>query len=367
MTVPFLDLRAAYLELKTEIDSAIANVLDSGRYILGPEVEIFEAEWASYCNARYAAGVGSGLDALTLTLRALGIGPGDEVIVPSNTFIATWIAVLAVGAFPVAVEPDPITYNINPAKIPEKITPRTRAIIPVHLYGLPADLDSIISIARYHDLYVIEDAAQAHGALFNGSRIGSHSDAACWSFYPGKNLGAFGDAGAVTTDNALLHQKLLTLRNYGSRTKYVNDDVGQNSRLDPVQASVLRVKLRYLDDWNARRQKVASTYLSRLSDSGMLLPINRSSNSLSSCHLFVVQCDRRDALRAHLEQAHIETLIHYPIPPYRQAALKDIPLPPDVGSTTDYLSSRILSLPIGPHITACHVDQVVASINSFYC
>ena len=270
MKVPFLDLRAAYLELKPEIDAAIARVLDSGWYILGPEVEAFEAEWAEYCGASHAVGVGNGMDALTLALRALQIGPGDEVIVPSNTYIATWLAVSAVGATPVPVEPDLATYNIDPALIPAAITPRTKALLPVHLYGQPADLDPILAIARQHNLAVVEDAAQAHGARYKGCRIGAHGDVVCWSFYPGKNLGALGDAGAVTTNRADLADRIRVLRNYGSREKYVNELQGVNSRIDPIQAAVLRVKLKVLDEWNARRCRIAALYSQELASLSLI-------------------------------------------------------------------------------------------------
>src|SRR6056297_3919445 len=265
--IPFLDLRAAYLELKFDIDTATARVLDSGWYILGPEVEAFEAEWAAYCEARHAVGLANGLDALTLSLRALEIGPGDEVIVPSNTYIATCLAVAGVGATPVPVEPDPATHNIDPARIEAAITPQTRAILPVHLYGQPADMDPILGIARRHGLRVIEDAAQAHGARYKGKRIGAHGDIVCWSFYPGKNLGAMGDAGAITTDDPDLAERISLLRNYGSRQKYVNEEAGINSRLDPVQAAVLRVKLKVLDEWTERRRKLAAAYTEGLVES----------------------------------------------------------------------------------------------------
>ena len=259
--IPFLDIGAAYREIKPEIDAAMQRVLDSGWYILGPEVEAFEAEWAAYCGSAHAVGLANGLDALILALRALDVGPGDEVIVPSNTYIATWLAVSAVGARPVPVEPDPATHNIDPARIAAALTDRTTAILPVHLYGQPADLDPIMAIARAHGLAVVEDAAQAHGASYKGRRIGAHGDIVCWSFYPGKNLGALGDAGAITTDNPDLAERIRVLRNYGSRVKYVNEVQGANSRLDPLQAAVLRVKLGHLDAWTERRRALAAHYL----------------------------------------------------------------------------------------------------------
>ena len=299
MKVPFLDLHAAYQELKPEIDAAIARVLDSGWYILGPEVEAFEAEYAAYCQAKHAIGVANGLDALHLALLAMGVGPGDEVIVPSNTYIATWLAVSQCGATPVPVEPLEATYNIDPARIEAAITPRTKVILPVHLYGQPADLDPILAIARKHGLRVLEDAAQAHGARYKGRRIGAHGDAVAWSFYPGKNLGALGDSGAVTTDDPEIADRIRVLRNYGSREKYVNEVKGFNSRLDPIQAAVLRVKLRVLDDWNARRSVIAQKYLEELAESRLVLP-QVPEWTTPVWHLFVVRNPDRELLQAEL-------------------------------------------------------------------
>ena len=264
MKVPFLDLAAATEEIRGEIDASVKRVLDSGWFILGEEVSAFEAEWARYCEADHAVGVGNGLDALVLALRALNVGPCDEVIVPSHTFVATWLAVDAVGAKIVPVEPDWPTLNIDPDRIAEVITDRTRAIIPVHLYGQPADLDPILDIARRHGMHVVEDAAQAHGARYRDRKIGSHGDVVCWSFYPGKNLGALGDAGAITTDSPELADRIAAMRNYGSRKKYLNEEYGVNSRLDPIQAAVLRTKLRHLEDWTERRRKLATAYIAGL-------------------------------------------------------------------------------------------------------
>ena len=262
--IPFLDLRASYLELKTALDSAFQRVMASGWYILGEELKAFEAEFAEYCNVKYCVGVGNGLDALHLILRAMDIGQGDEVIVPSNTFIATWLAVSYAGATPVPVEPDEATYNIDPSKIEAAITEKTKAIMPVHLYGQPADMDPILKIAARHHLKVIEDAAQAHGARYKGKRTGSLGDAAGFSFYPGKNLGAFGDGGAVTTNDSTLAERVRRLSNYGSQVKYAHDVKGFNSRLDELQAALLRVKLRHLDAWNGRRRQIAAQYLRKL-------------------------------------------------------------------------------------------------------
>lgn len=359
MKIPFLDLRAAYLELKPQIDAAVARVLDSGWYILGPEVEAFEAEWAAHCGAKHGVGLANGLDALTLALRALDIGPGDQVIVPSNTYIATWLAVSGVGAIPVPVEPDPATHNIDPARIEAAITPHTRAILPVHLYGQPADMDPILEIARRHGLRVIEDAAQAHGARYKGRRIGAHGDIVCWSFYPGKNLGALGDAGAVTTDDAALAERVALLRNYGSRQKYVNEEPGVNSRLDPVQAAVLRVKLEALDDWTARRRAVAGVYAQGLADTGLILP-HVPDWAEPAWHLYVVRSPDRDGLQARLGQAGVGTLIHYPIPPHMQAAYAGMGIAPEALPLARQLADEVLSLPIGPHLQ--EAEAVVGAV-----
>lgn len=361
MKVPFLDLHAAYLELKPEIDSAIASVLDSGWYILGPEVEAFEAEWATYCEAKYAIGVANGLDALTLALRALDIGPGDEVIVPSHTFIATWLAVSAVGATPVPVEPDLFTYNINPELIEAAITSQTRALLPVHLYGQPADMGSILRIARRHKLRVIEDAAQAHGARYKGRRIGAHGDIVCWSFYPGKNLGALGDAGAVTTDDAVLAERVALLRNYGSPKKYVSQEAGVNSRLDAVQAAILRVKLKVLDEWIARRSEVAKCYTEGLVDTGLLLPQVPAWGE-SAWHLYVVRAPNRDELQARLAEANIGTLVHYPIPPHTQAAYVGLKIAPKALPLACTLANEVLSLPISAQLSLDGVEYINSQV-----
>lgn len=357
MKVPFLDLHAAYLELKDELDGAYRRVMDSGWYILGPEVDAFEAEFAAYCEAAQCIGVASGLDALHLVLRALGIGPGDEVIVPSHTYIATWLAVSQTGATPVPVEPNARTFNIDPARIEEAITPRTRALLPVHLYGQPADLDPIMELARRHGLKVIEDAAQAHGARYKGRRIGGHGDAVAWSFYPGKNLGALGDGGAVTTNDIELAERLRVLRNYGSRVKYVNEIQGYNSRLDPLQAAFLRVKLRHLDDWNVRRQAIAAIYLSRLADTDLILP-DVPSWADPVWHLFVVRHPQRDALQRRLIEAGIDSLIHYPIPPHKQAAYAPTGFATDALPIAARIADEVLSLPMGPQLSHEAVRRV---------
>lgn len=349
MNIPFLDLRAAYLELQAEIDAAIARSIDSGWYILGAEVEAFEADWAAYCEAHHAVAVGNGLDALHLALLALGVGPGDEVIVPSNTYIATWLAVSQTGATPLPVEPDPRTCNLDPARIEAAITPRTKAILPVHLYGQPADLDAIISIARRHGLRVLEDGAQAHGARYKGKRLGAHGDAVAWSFYPGKNLGALGDGGAVTTNDPAIADRIRVLRNYGSRVKYENETRGFNSRLDPLQAAVLRVKLKALDDWNARRKRIAAMYLEALDAPSLTLPFVPDYAD-PVWHLFVVRHARREALQQGLSDAGIGTMIHYPIPPHRQQAYADLGIKAGTLPIAEAMAREVLSLPIGPHM-----------------
>lgn len=359
MRIPFLDLRSAYQELKPEIDAAVARVLDSGWYILGAEVEAFEAEFADYCAAKHCVGLSNGLDALTLALRALEVGPGDEVIVPSNTYIATWLAASAVGATPVPVEPDESTFNIDPARISERITPRTKVILPVHLYGQPADLDPILALARRYRLKVLEDAAQAHGARYKGRRIGAHGDAVAWSFYPGKNLGALGDAGAVTTNDPDVADRLRALRNYGSRVKYVNEVRGVNSRLDPLQAAVLCVKLKHLDEWNERRKRLAALYLDGLASIGLRLP-HVPDWADPAWHLFVVRSSRRDALQVRLTEAGVGTLVHYPIPPHMQSAYADLALAPDALPLARQLAGEVLSLPIGPHVGGGAAAVVIA-------
>ena len=346
--IPFLDLRESYLELKSEIDAAVLRVLDSGWFILGSEVEAFEDEWANYCGAEHAVGVGNGLDALVLALRALGIGPNDEVIVPSHTFIATWLAVSEVGAKPIPVEPDESTFNIDPLLIEAAITNRTKAILPVHLYGQPADMDPVLEIARARGIAVIEDAAQAHGARYRGKRIGAHGDIVCWSFYPGKNLGGSGDAGAITTNRSDLADKVRLLRNYGSREKYHHEIVGRNSRLDELQAAILRVKLQYLDRWNARRAAIAVSYASQLSQTSVLLP--RLGEQVEHVwHIFAVRTKNRASVMRQLQKAGVGCQIHYPIPPHMQGAYIGSGFRAEDFPIARILADEILSLPIGPH------------------
>jgi dTDP-4-amino-4,6-dideoxygalactose transaminase len=359
--VPFLDVGAAYRELKEEIDAAVAKVLASGWYILGPEVEAFEAEFAAYCGAAHGIAVANGLDALHLALRAMDIGQGDEVIVPSNTYIASWLAVSQCGASPVPVEPVAGTYNLDPDLIEAAITPRTKAIMPVHLYGQPADLDSILAIARKHGLMVLEDAAQAHGARYKGTLIGAHGDAVAWSFYPGKNLGAFGDGGAVTTNDPEIADRISMLRNYGSRVKYVNELIGYNSRLDPIQATVLRVKLKYLNQWNSRRGAIAAKYREALDGCDLILPLVPEWAD-PAWHLYVVRHPQRCQLQQRLTELGVGTLIHYPIPPHMQLAYHAFGFAADAFPFARRLADEVLSLPIGPHLDTTQVMQVIENV-----
>lgn len=365
MKVPFLDLQAAYLELESEIKEATNRVLSSGWYILGPEVEAFEEEFANYCQAEHCVGVANGLDALILALRAMDVGEGDEVIVPSNTYIATWLAVSHCGAEPVPVEPDEKTYNIDHRLIESAITEHTKAIIPVHLYGQPADLDPILEIAKKHDLQVLEDAAQCHGAKYKGKRIGSHGDAVAWSFYPGKNLGALGDGGAVTSNNPEITNKIRILRNYGSEKKYYNEFIGYNSRLDPMQAAILRVKLKYIDAWNDRRKLLASSYSNSLNKSHLVLPYNEKWAD-SVWHLFVVRSQNRSSLQESLSSEGVETLIHYPVPPHKQRAYMNDFNSYQSLNICEKLASEAMSVPIGPHLTESQVDFSIKTINSIF-
>lgn len=345
--IRFLDLRACHAPIEAELVEATTRVVRSGWFVLGPEVEAFEAEWAAYVGAPHCVSVGNGLDALTLTLRALGIGAGDEVVVPSHTFVATWLAVAACGATPVPAEVDERTYNLTSYGV----TPRTRAVLPVHLYGQPTVVPRAASL-----VHVIEDAAQAHGAARDGVRVGGGATA-CWSFYPGKNLGALGDAGAVTTSDPALAHRLRLLRNYGSTTKYVHEEAGVNSRLDEIQAAVLRVKLRHLDAWNARRAAIAARYSAALA--GAVETPYVPPGVEPSWHLYVVRSPDRDGLAARLRERGVETLIHYPTPPHRQAAFAGSAASLPVA---ERLAAEVLSLPMGPHLSDADVDAVIAAV-----
>jgi dTDP-4-amino-4,6-dideoxygalactose transaminase len=365
MNVPFLDLKAPYAELREEMDAAFRRTAESGWFITGREVEAFESEFAALCGARHCVGVANGLDALHLVLRAMGIGEGDEVIVPSNTYVATWLAVSYAGATPVAVEPDDRTYNLGPARIEEAITPRTKAIMPVHLYGQTADMDAIKEIAAPYGLKVIEDAAQAHGATYKGRPAGSLGDAAGFSFYPGKNLGALGDGGAVTTDDDALADQLRVLRNYGSRVKYYNEVKGFNSRLDELQAALLRVKLPRLAAWNARRKEIAARYLAALEGAPDLTPPFVAPEADPVWHLFVVRHPRRDELQKHLAERGVNTLIHYPVPPHLQQAYAELGLAPGAYPLAERQAREVLSLPMGPHLSDEEIEHVCSAVWSF--
>lgn len=362
MKVPFLDLKTPHQELKAELQAAFTRVLESGWYIVGKELESFETNFAKYCGVEHCIGVGNGLDAIHLLLEAYGIGPGDEVLVPSNTFIATWLAVTRTGAKPVAVEPDPQTYNIDPAALEAAITPRTAAIIPVHLYGQPADMDVINLIAERHKLVVIEDAAQAQGARYHDRRVGSLGHAAATSFYPGKNLGAIGDGGAVLTNDATIANKVRELRNYGSKVKYRHDKLGYNSRLDELQAALLSVKLFKLDEWNERRRKIAQRYNERICHPEIGTPFVPDW-AAPVWHLYVVRTPHRDQLQQYLRKHQIETMIHYPIPPHRQECYLE--LGTIAQPIAERLSEEILSLPMSPMITDPEIEYVTSCLNAF--
>ncbi|MGV1003175.1 MAG: DegT/DnrJ/EryC1/StrS family aminotransferase [Candidatus Nanopelagicales bacterium] len=357
--IPFLDVAAIHRPILPLLQEAAARVVASGQYILGAEGAAFEAELAAHLGVGHAVGVGNGLDALALTLRAAGIGPGDEVIVPGNTFVATWLAVSLVGARPVPVDPDLGTHNLDVAGLEAAIGPRTAAIVPVHLYGQPADLAKIAPIAARHGLFLLADGAQSIGARLSGAPVEKQAAATTLSFYPGKNLGALGDAGAVLTDDSALAERVRLLGNYGSRAKYHHEVAGQNSRLDELQASLLRVKLEYLPLWNARRAEIADRYSRELS--GVGLPVVLPGVD-PVWHLYVVTSPRRNQLVRHLVERGVQTIIHYPIPPHRQAAYAagDFELP-----VTEQLARTVLSLPMGPHLSDEQVGQVIAAVNDF--
>jgi dTDP-3-amino-3,4,6-trideoxy-alpha-D-glucose transaminase len=362
MTIPFLDMKSVYDELKPGLDAAYERVMRSGWFVLGKEVEAFEAEYATYCGARHCIGLGNGLEALELVLRGWDIGAGDEVIVPSNTYIATWLAVTAVGAKVVPVEPTPAGPNIDPERLAAAITPRTRAIMPVHLYGEPADMDAIMVLASKHGIKVVEDVAQAQGSKVRGRRAGSLGHAGAHSFFPTKNIGAAGDGGAVTTDDGKLADRLRVLRNYGSRVKYVNLERGYNSRLDELQAALLRVKLPKLDEWNDRRRKLAARYHDKLAGIPSLGLPRAPQWAEPVWHLYVVRTERRAELQAALDKAGIGWLIHYPIPPHLQQAYADLGLPQGSFPLAEKLADTVLSLPIGPHVPLEAVDDVAAVV-----
>lgn len=361
--IKFLDVGWTRKALSSKVDAAVQRVLDSGWYIHGAELEAFEKEFAHYAGAKSCTGVGNGLDALELALRAAGIGAGDDVLVPSNTFIATWLAVTRAGANPVPVEPIEATYNIDPEKLGDALTPKTKAIIPVHLYGQTADMDPIMEFAESKGLFVLTDAAQAHGSYYKGRMAGSLGHAAAFSFYPGKNLGAFGDGGAVLTTDSELADKIRLIGNYGSKTKYHHETLGFNSRLDEIQAAILRVKLNKLDDWNWRRKEIAAVYRKELADTPLILP-EVPEWAIPVWHLFVVRCKDRDKLISHLAENDIEAMIHYPVPPHKQGAYKDkvnLKLP-----ISERIHQEVLSLPIGPHLSVDQAMRVCSVVKDFF-
>ena len=365
MNVPFLDLKLQYLELHQQLDAAYRQVAESGRFILGPEVAQFESEFADYCEAKHCVGVGNGLDALHLILRAANIGSGDEVIVPANTYIATWLAVSYSGATPIPVEPDASTFNIDPGKIEAAVTDRTRAIMAVHLCGQPADMDAINEVASRHRLKVIEDCAQAHGARYKGSRVGALGFAAAFSFYPGKNLGAYGDGGAVVTNDDELARRVRIIANYGSEVKYYNETKGINSRLDEFQAAFLRVKLSRLDEWNNRRKEVAKHYLQTLAGMADLTLPRVPDWADPVWHLFMVRHPQRDLLQKHLAANAVGTIIHYPIPPHLQRAYAELGHARGAFPIAEKLAEEVLSLPMSAHLSPEETRYVEQKLSTF--
>jgi dTDP-4-amino-4,6-dideoxygalactose transaminase len=359
--VPFLDLGAQMATIRPEVDAAIARVLDSTQFIMGEELTAFEREFATFCGTQECVGVDSGLSALELVLRAWGVGPGDEVITGAHTYIATVTAISMVGAEPVLVEGDPQTYLLDPRAIEAAITPRTRAIIPVHIYGQTVDMDPLMEVARRHNLLVLEDACQAHGARYHGRRAGSLGHAAAFSFYPGKNLGAAGDGGAITTDDTALAERLRMLRNYGQTVKYHHETLGFNHRLDSLQAAILRVKLQRLDEWNAGRRRVADTYLRELADLPLTLPVVGAGNE-PVWHLFVVRAADRDAAQRQLREAGVDAGLHYPIPIHHQHAY-----PQFAGlrfPVSEVIAAECLSLPMYAEMTDAHIAAVAQALRA---
>ena len=363
--ISFFDINAGHAELGNGLQDAFKRVLESGSIIMGAELQAFEEEFAAYCGVKHCIGVGNGLDALALALRARGIGPGDEVLVPSQTFIASWLAVSMTGATPVPVEIDPATYGIDATRLRDHVTPRTKAIMPVHLYGSPADMDAINAIAREFNLFVLEDAAQAHGAYYKGKRAGALGHAAGFSFYPSKNLGALGDGGAIVTDDDQLAADLRRLRNYGSNKKYVHEVAGVNSRLDELQAAILRVKLPSLDHGNERRRAIAERYTAGLQGIADLHTPASVEGATPVYHLYVIRTTRRDELVAYLGKQGVTCLIHYPIAPHQQGAYADLGIPADSLPLANQAAAQTLSLPIWPQMPLSHVDEVIAHIKQF--
>ncbi len=363
MHISFLDLEKINNRFRTEIDQRIKEVLDAGWYLLGKQNEIFLSNFAHFCGTRYAVGVANGLDALELIIRAYDLKEGDEVIVPSNTYIATILAISANGCTPVLVEPGFDTYNINPDLIEAAITSKTKAIMVVHLYGQAVQMEKVWQIAKKHNLKVFEDCAQAHGAIYQGKRVGNLSDAAAFSFYPGKNLGAFGDAGAVVTNDETIYKKIKALANYGSDRKYHNLYKGVNSRLDELQAAILDVKLKYLDEDNEKRRKIADYYLANIKNSQIILPKTYDRNA-AVWHIFAVRTKDRDKFQEYLKERDIQTLIHYPIPPHKQPAYQE--WNNRSYSISEEIHNTIISLPMSPVLTQEETEFVVEAINEYH-
>jgi dTDP-4-amino-4,6-dideoxygalactose transaminase len=367
MNVPFVDLKAQYQTIAAEVDESMHRVISSADFILGKELELFEQEFAAYCEAKYAVGVDSGISALELALRAYGIGEGDEVITVSHTFIATASSISFTGARPVFVDIEPRTYNMDASQIEAAITPCTKAILPVHLYGQPASMDAILAIARKHHLIVIEDACQSHGALYNGKRVGPLGDAGCFSFYPAKNLGAYGDGGMMVTNNTEIAEKVRMLRNYGQREKYHHVFLAYNRRLDTLQAAVLRVKLRHLDDWNAARQRTAQLYNELLKDIDGVTTPYAVDDRTHVYHLYVIQHPRRDALVTYLHEQGVFAGLHYLIPVHLQPCYEHLNVPRCSLPVTESIMPHILSLPMYPEITPEQAWHVCDQIRRFSC
>jgi dTDP-4-amino-4,6-dideoxygalactose transaminase len=367
MQIPFVDLKAQYKTIAAEVDEAMQRVIADTDFILGKEVELFEQEFAAYCEAKYAIGLDSGISALELALRAYGIGQGDEVITVSHTFIATVSSISFTGASPVFVDVDPVTYNLEPAQLEAAITPRTKAILPVHLYGQPAEMDEILAVARKYDLIVIEDACQAHGARYKGRRVGALGHAGCFSFYPSKNLGAYGDGGMLVTNDAEIAEKVRMLRNYGQREKYHHVFLAYNRRLDTLQAAVLRVKLRRLDEWNAMRQRTAQLYSEFLQDQEDIITLPRAASDRSHVyHLYVIQHPQRDALLASFHEHGISAGIHYPLPVHLQPCYENLNVLRGSLPITESLAARVLSLPMFPELSVEQVQHVCHQLTKSY-
>lgn len=364
--VPYLNLKKAYFNIRPDLEKAFFSVISSGDTILGKQVKKFEKEYAKFSSTKYAIGVGNGLDAITISLRVLGIKEGDEIIVPSNTYIATLVAISRLGAIPVLVEPKIDTYNINPKNIEKAITKKTKAIIPVHLFGQACEMDAILNIAKRHKLYVVEDNAQSHGAAYGKKVTGSFGDINATSFYPGKNLGAIGDAGAITTNNKKYSDKVALFRNYGERKKYMNDLIGYNSRLDELQAAFLSVRLKNINKYNLAKQKIANYYLNNLRGIGdLILPVTEK-KATHVYHVFCIRTKRRDELKKYLQKKGVITLIHYPIPPHMQKAYKFLGFRKGSFKIAEQLAKTSLSLPIYPEMSKDQIDYVIKQVRYFY-